>query len=184
MEISPGFETSARQAGRQLRRLVRLWEAVHVSESSFNDDFMLNMKRRQSLKGNWGVVDVQDAINAARALSTPSSRSPPIVDAKRLVIRGGSAGGYTVLASLSLPAADADLCIFAAGTSMYGISDLKKLCEGSHKFESRYLEKLVGGTWDEIPDVYKARSPLEKAGRIKRPLLVRLSCCALISRNI
>lgn len=61
---------------------------------------------------------------------------------------------------------------FAAGTSLYGVSDLRKLGEDTHKFESRYLEKLIGGTMDEIPKVYEERSPVFHADRIVTPLLV------------
>lgn len=62
---------------------------------------------------------------------------------------------------------------FSAGTSLYGISDLKKLDEFTHKFESRYCEKLLGGTYESKPEVYKERSPIYNADKIKAPLLVR-----------
>jgi dipeptidyl aminopeptidase/acylaminoacyl peptidase len=86
-----------------------------------------------------------------------------------MVIRGSSAGGFTVLAALSIAPV---VTTFAAGTSSYGVSDLRKLGEETHKFESHYLEKLIGGTVDEVPDVYKERSPVVHAGRIVAPLLV------------
>ncbi|KAF8063411.1 Alpha/Beta hydrolase protein [Lyophyllum atratum] len=118
------------------------------------------------LVGNWGVVDVDDCIQAARIISS----SPyDLVDPKRIVIRGGSAGGYTVLAAL---ANAPDVTTFAAGTSSYGISGLQPLGEHTHKFESRYLEKLIGGTLEEVPDVYKERSPLNNADKIVSPLLI------------
>jgi len=118
------------------------------------------------LVGKWGVVDVQDCIEASRLISTgPNS----LVDPKRIVIRGGSAGGYTVLAAI---ANGPDVSAFAAGTSSYGISDLKPLAEDTHKFESHYLFKLIGGTFDEVPEVYKERSPIHHADNIVAPLLV------------
>lgn len=90
-----------------------------------------------------------------------------MIDPKRTAIRGGSSGGYDVLETLCVyPDA------FAAGASLYGISDLKKLDEFTHKFESRYCEKLVGGTYESIPEVYKERSPIYNASNIKAPLLV------------
>ena len=96
--------------------------------------------------------------------------SRALVDGKRMAITGGSAGGYTVLQALcSAPG------VFAAGTSSYGISDLFKLAEFTHKFESQYMFKLVGGTPESVPEVYKARSPVFNADKIKEPLLVR-SC--------
>ncbi|KAI0329778.1 alpha/beta-hydrolase [Cubamyces sp. BRFM 1775] len=116
------------------------------------------------LEGNWGIVDVQDCAVAAQQLAAPPYS---LIDAQRIAITGGSAGGYTVLMALcSFPD------IFAAGTSSYGISDLVTLGEFTHKFESQYLFKLAGGTPSEVPDVYKERSPVNKADKIKAPLLV------------
>ena len=87
------------------------------------------------------------------------------MDHKRLIIRGGSAGGFTTLAALSIAE---NVNVFAAATSLYGISDLNKFAEFTHKFESRYLDHLIG----EDPEVYYARSPLNHAGNIVVPLLV------------
>ncbi|PPQ74706.1 hypothetical protein CVT26_007557 [Gymnopilus dilepis] len=120
----------------------------------------------ERLNKNWGIVDIQDAIFAPTALS----RSPyNLVDHKRLLIRGGSAGGYTTLACLSMAQ---DVSVFAAATSRYGVSDLMKLAEFTHKFESRYLDHLIGGTIEEIPQVYKERSPINHADKIVTPLLI------------
>ena len=121
---------------------------------------------RDRLAGNWGIVDVDDCIHAARALSSPPYN---LIDPSRVVIRGGSAGGFTVLATLSIAS---DLTVFAAGTSSYGISDMRKLEEDTHKFESSYLSKLMGGTPEEVPDVYRQRSPVFHADNIVAPLLV------------
>ena len=105
-------------------------------------------------------------MTAAQTLSSPPY---DLIDKKRLVISGGSAGGYTVLAALSIAS---DVKVFAGATSFYGISDLAKLYESTHKFESKYLEKLVGGSPQEVPDVYKARSPIYHVDNIVSPLLV------------
>ncbi|KAG6850396.1 hypothetical protein H0H93_013951 [Arthromyces matolae] len=118
------------------------------------------------LDGQWGLVDPNDCIQAARLIS---SEPYNLADPKRLVITGGSAGGYTVLCSL---ATAKDVTTFAAGTSSYGISDLKPLEAHTHKFESRQLEKLLGGTSKEVPEVYQERSPVNKAERIVAPLLI------------
>ncbi|KAI0634553.1 alpha/beta-hydrolase [Trametes polyzona] len=116
------------------------------------------------LEGKWGIVDVEDCAVAARQLSAPPHS---LIDPRRIAITGGSAGGYTVLMALcSVPD------VFAAGTSSYGISDLVKLSEFTHKFESQYLFKLAGGTPEQVPDVYRERSPVNKADNIKAPLLV------------
>jgi dipeptidyl aminopeptidase/acylaminoacyl peptidase len=120
----------------------------------------------ERLSGKWGVVDVQDSITAAQTLSSPPY---DLIDKNRLVIRGGSAGGFTVLAALSIAS---DVNVFAGATSLYGVSDLGKLYECMHKFESKYIAKLVGGTPEEVPDVYKARSPIHHADNIVSALLV------------
>ncbi|KAI0672134.1 alpha/beta-hydrolase [Trametes maxima] len=116
------------------------------------------------LEGNWGLVDVQDCVVAAQQLSAPPYS---LIDPKRIAITGRSAGGYTVLNALcDYPD------VFAAGTSSFGISDLVTLEELTHKFESQYLFKLVGGNHASVPDVFRDRSPVHKAEKIKSPLLV------------
>ena len=109
-------------------------------------------------------MDVRDCVLAASILS----KTHKLIDPARTAIRGGSSGGFTVLA-----AACAYPDAFAAAVSNYGISDLFKLCEFTHKFESHYMEKLLGGTPDQIPEVYKERSPVFNADKIRTPLLVR-----------
>ncbi|KAG8957656.1 hypothetical protein FRC00_003694 [Tulasnella sp. 408] len=117
---------------------------------------------RERLRGNWGVVDVNDSVTAAQQLSARG-----LIDGKRVAIRGGSAGGYTVLAAVvTHPLA------FTVATSSYGISDLALLASDTHKFESRYLEKLIGGTLKEVPEVYRERSPVFHANKIRAPLLI------------
>ncbi|EMD35932.1 hypothetical protein CERSUDRAFT_115835 [Gelatoporia subvermispora B] len=116
------------------------------------------------LEGQWGIVDVEDCVRAAQELSKPPYS---LIDAKRTVITGKSSGGLTVLQSLcNFPG------VYAAATSSFGISNLYKLAEFTHKFESHYLFKLVGGTPEEVPQVYDARSPVFHADKIKSPLLV------------
>ncbi|KZT18188.1 alpha/beta-hydrolase [Neolentinus lepideus HHB14362 ss-1] len=116
----------------------------------------------ERLEGQWGVVDVEDCVRAAEHFS-----SLQLIDPKRTVVRGPSAGGFTALAALcTFPDA------FAAGTSLYGISDMRKLDEDTHKYESRRMEKLMGGRAADIPDVYRDRSPVFHAEKIKAPLLI------------
>lgn len=88
-----------------------------------------------------------------------------LADASRLAIRGGSAGGYTVLAAL------ATRDVFTAGASLYGVADLGALAEDTHKFESRYLDGLVG-PWPQAKKVYTERSPLSHIDGFDRPLIV------------
>ncbi|GAA5868997.1 hypothetical protein JCM16303_000331 [Sporobolomyces ruberrimus] len=116
---------------------------------------------RRRLVGTWGVVDVHDTISCVEYL-----RDEKKIDEKRVAITGGSAGGYTVLASLC------DSKVFTAGCSYYGVSDLKALADDTHKFESQYLFNLLGGTPAEVPKNYSERSPLTKAAQITAPLLL------------
>lgn len=115
---------------------------------------------RERLKGNWGVVDVDDCVNAAVWLAAQGS-----VDGGRLVIRGGSAGGYTTLCALTFTDR------FAAGASYYGVADLESLATDTHKFESRYLDGLVG-PHPEARDRYRQRSPLHFADRLSSPVIL------------
>ena len=114
---------------------------------------------RQRLEGQWGVVDVDDCIAACHYLAEQK-----LVDPARIVIRGSSAGGLTVLLAL----ARSDL--FAAGTSLYGVTDLRALATDTHKFESRYLDTLVG-PYPAGEATYLARSPITQVAHIKAPVL-------------
>jgi dipeptidyl aminopeptidase/acylaminoacyl peptidase len=115
---------------------------------------------RGLLNGQWGVVDVEDVIAAARHLAQAGR-----VDPKRIAIHGGSAGGFTVLAALS----QSD--VFSAGGDFYGVADLGALARDTHKFESRYMDSLIG-PWPEAEALYKARSPINHLDRFTTPLLI------------
>jgi dipeptidyl aminopeptidase/acylaminoacyl peptidase len=116
---------------------------------------------RQRLNGQWGVVDLADCVNAARHLAKIGE-----VDGERLLIRGGSAGGYTTLCALTFTDA------FAAGTSLFGISDLEPFATGdTHKFESRYEHTLVG-PYPEEAERYRERSPINHVDRLSTPMLL------------
>ena len=114
---------------------------------------------RERLYGEWGVVDVEDCVAGASHLAETGRADPA-----RLAIRGGSAGGYTTLAALTFHD------VFRAGASYYGICDLEVLAADTHKFEARYLDRLVG-EWPADRDVYRARSPLHHAGRLGCPII-------------
>jgi dipeptidyl aminopeptidase/acylaminoacyl peptidase len=114
---------------------------------------------RERLNGNWGIVDADDCVEAARYLV-----SKGLVDGKRCAISGGSAGGYTTLCALAF-------CeFFQAGASHYGIGDLAALEGATHKFESRYTHRLIG-PYPEAADLYAERSPLLHAEKIKCPVI-------------
>ena len=114
---------------------------------------------RERLYGEWGVVDVEDCVAGAQHLAATGRADPA-----RLAIRGGSAGGYTTLAALTFHD------VFRAGASYYGICDLEVLAADTHKFEARYLDRLVG-EWPAERDVYRARSPLHHAERLGCPII-------------
>ena len=114
---------------------------------------------RERLKGNWGIVDVDDCVNGAKYLANQG-----LVDGDRLCIDGGSAGGYTTLAALVFRD------VFKAGASYYGVSDLIALVRDTHKFESRYLDGLIGD-YPEQEEIYTARSPINFAEQLSCPVI-------------
>ena len=116
---------------------------------------------RERLDGNWGIADVADCAAGARFLAAEG-----LADPDRIAIAGGSAGGYTVLMALATTKA------FAAGSSLYGISDLTLLMEHTHKFESGYLHRLLGTTPRSWKSRCKARSPLTLIDGMKAPLIL------------
>ena len=115
---------------------------------------------RQRLNGQWGVVDVHDCANGAHYLAAQDR-----VDGERLIIRGGSAGGYTTLAALTFQS------IFKAGASHFGISDLETMTKDTHKFESRYLDTLVA-PYPARRDVYVERSPIHFTHRLSSAMIL------------
>jgi dipeptidyl aminopeptidase/acylaminoacyl peptidase len=115
---------------------------------------------RERLKGQWGIVDVADCVNGARYLVRQG-----LVDGNMLAITGGSAGGYVTLCALTF------YDLFKAGASYYGISDLEAMAKETHKFESRYLDSLIG-PYPERRDLYIARSPIHHIEQISCPLIL------------
>jgi dipeptidyl aminopeptidase/acylaminoacyl peptidase len=120
---------------------------------------------RERLNWQWGIVDVDDNINAARYLVEEGKADPD-----RLIIRGGSAGGYTTLAALAFHPD-----VFAAGASYYGVSDVEALAKDTHKFESRYLDTMIG-PYPEMKDLYRERSPIH--------FIERLSCALILFQGL
>jgi dipeptidyl aminopeptidase/acylaminoacyl peptidase len=114
---------------------------------------------RQRLQGQWGITDVDDCVNGAQYLVDQG-----LVDRDRLTIKGGSAGGYTTLAALTFRN------VFKAGASYYGVSDLEVLAQDTHKFESRYLDGLIGAYPDQR-DLYVERSPIHFVDKLACPVI-------------
>ncbi|MDE0041009.1 MAG: prolyl oligopeptidase family serine peptidase, partial [Candidatus Poribacteria bacterium] len=115
---------------------------------------------RERLDGKWGIVDVDDCVSGVRYLIDRDE-----VDGRRVAINGGSAGGYTTLCALTFHD------IFKAGASYYGISNLEALVTDTHKFESRYLDRLVG-PYPDRRDLYLERSPIHFTNRVSCPVIL------------
>jgi dipeptidyl aminopeptidase/acylaminoacyl peptidase len=115
---------------------------------------------RNKLRGTWGVIDNEDCVNAALHLAQEGK-----ADRERLAIRGGSAGGYATLCALTFHDA------FAAGASYFGVADAAALAEDTHKFESRYLDRLIG-PYPEQAELYRERSPIHHVERLRSPVIL------------
>lgn len=115
---------------------------------------------RERLRGNWGIVDVEDTIQAVRGLAAQG-----LADPDRLGIEGGSAGGWTVLASLT----GSD--VFAAGVSYFGVAELTEFVKETHDFESRYMDGLIGPL-PESAELYESRAPLNNVDGLNAPVLL------------
>jgi dipeptidyl aminopeptidase/acylaminoacyl peptidase len=159
--ITHGGPTSAAQPTFDLH--IQYWTSrgFAVVDVNYGGSSGYGRAYRERLNGQWGIVDVADAIGAARFLASAGRADP-----NRLIIRGGSAGGYTTLAALTFHPE-----VFKAGASYYGISDLEVLELDTHKFESRYSHSLVG-PYPEAKALYRARSPIHAIDRLACPLIL------------
>ncbi len=155
-----GGPTSA--ARPQLSVGTQFWTSrgVAVVDVNYGGSTGYGRPFRRQLDGQWGIVDVDDCIAAAQHLADQD-----LADPERLLIRGGSAGGFTTLAALAFRDT------FAAGASHYGVADLAALARDTHKFESRYLDGLVG-PYPADEALYRERSPIHHLDRFDRPLIV------------
>ncbi|MDN5770664.1 MAG: prolyl oligopeptidase family serine peptidase [Microlunatus sp.] len=115
---------------------------------------------RDALRGQWGIVDVADCASGAAALAEQG-----LADPARLIVRGGSAGGYTTLQALTTTDT------FTAGISFYGVADPETLARDTHKFEARYLDGLIG-PYPEASETYRERAPIRHVDRLSVPLLL------------
>ena len=156
---SHGGPTAAASASLSLR--VQYWTSRGFGYLDVNYGGSTGYGRayRQRLDKNWGIVDVDDCINAAKYLVQQGK-----ADGNRLAISGGSAGGYTTLAALTFRD------VFKAGASYYGVSDLEALTRDTHKFESRYFDRLIG-KYPEEKNLYEARSPIHSIDRLACPVI-------------
>ena len=157
--ITHGGPTAAAGNARKLK--IQFWTSrgFAVLDVNYRGSTGYGRNYRRSLDGQWGVADVEDCVNGARHLVRRGD-----VDGERLIIRGSSAGGYTTLSALTFR----DL--FKAGASYYGISELESLARDTHKFESRYLDRLIG-PYPERRDLYLARSPINSVDQLSCPVI-------------
>jgi dipeptidyl aminopeptidase/acylaminoacyl peptidase len=154
-----GGPTSA--ASSTLNLGVQYWTSrgIAVLDVNYRGSTGFGRAYRDRLQLNWGVTDVDDCVAGARFLAAQGR-----VDGKRCVISGGSAGGYTTLAALTFRD------FFQGGASYYGVSDIAALARDTHKFESRYLDWLIG-PYPQDEALYRERSPLHHAEHLSRPVI-------------
>jgi dipeptidyl aminopeptidase/acylaminoacyl peptidase len=154
-----GGPTGAASSSLDLR--IQYWTSrgISVLDVNYGGSTGFGRKYRERLDENWGIVDVNDCVNGARFLAKKG-----LADGRRSVITGGSAGGYTVLAALTFHN------YFRGGASHYGVSDLEALAKDTHKFESRYLDGLIG-PYPRKKKLYRKRSPITYANRLSVPVI-------------
>jgi dipeptidyl aminopeptidase/acylaminoacyl peptidase len=157
--ISHGGPTGASSSALSLRTQYWTSRGFAVLDVNYGGSVGYGRAYRNRLAGQWGIVDVQDCINGARYLVDQDR-----VDGSRLAIRGGSAGGYTTLSALTFRD------FFHAGASYYGVSDLEALARDTHKFESRYLDGLIG-PYPDAKEIYEARSPIHHVDALNCPVI-------------
>jgi dipeptidyl aminopeptidase/acylaminoacyl peptidase len=155
-----GGPTAAASLALNLK--IQLWTSrgFAVLDVNYSGSSGYGRQYRLRLNGNWGVLDVEDCIQGANYLAAQGR-----VDGKRMSITGGSAGGYTALCALAFHDA------FTAGVSRYGIGSLETLAIDTHKFESHYLDNLVG-PYPAASEVYRQRSPIHFIDQINAPILL------------
>ena len=159
--ISHGGPTTATPDTLDLR--VQFWTSrgFAVVDVNYGGSTGYGRPYRERLRGQWGIVDVEDTIAAVRHLVAQGRADP-----ERLIVRGGSAGGYTTFAALTFQPD-----VFRAGAGYYGVSDIEGLARDTHKFESRYLDTLVG-PYPAMREEYRKRSPIHFVDRLSCPLIL------------
>lgn len=140
---------------------IQYWTSrgIAVLDVNYGGSTGYGREYRERLKKQWGIIDVDDCVNGAKYLVKQG-----LADENRLCIDGGSAGGYTTLAALTFRN------VFKAGASYYGVSDLAALARDTHKFESKYLDGLIG-KYPEEQEIYQQRSPIEYAQQLACPII-------------
>jgi len=156
--VSHGGPTGATDAGFDMRLQYWTSRGFAVVDVNYGGSTGYGREYRERLNDQWGIVDIDDCCNAAKHLVAQG-----LVDPKRLAIRGSSAGGYSTISALAFRDT------FNAGTSLYGISDLEAMAKETHKFESRYLDGLIG-PYPEAIDIYQERSAIHHTDGFDCPI--------------
>lgn len=157
--LAHGGPTGATESSLNLK--IQYWSSrgFAVLDVNYRGSTGYGREYRDKLKNNWGITDVEDVCAGAEFLIQQG-----LADKNRVAIKGSSAGGYTVLAALAFSET------FSAGCSLYGIGDLQTLASDTHKFESRYLDGLVG-PWPAAKDIYLNRSPINHIEKLNCPVI-------------
>ncbi len=158
--MSHGGPTSARSGDLNLAYQYWTSRGFALLDVNYGGSTGYGRAYRERLNSAWGIVDMDDCVNGARYLVEQG-----LVDGERLIIRGGSAGGYTTLCAITFRD------VFRAAASQYGVSDAEALARDTHKFESRYLDNLIG-PYPERRDIYIARSPIHAAENCSAALIL------------
>ena len=159
--ICHGGPTGHSAPGLDLSTQFFTQRGIGVVDVNYRGSSGFGREYRRLLDGRWGEIDWQDCVDAARFLAAEGS-----VDPERTWVEGGSAGGYVVLCALTF-----EPTAFAAGVSLFGVADVEALARDTHKFESRYLDSMIG-PYPESADLYRERSPLHFVDCLERPLLL------------
>jgi dipeptidyl aminopeptidase/acylaminoacyl peptidase len=157
--ITHGGPTARNDAAFDLRKQFWTSRGYALLDVNYSGSTGYGRAYRERLRGNWGLRDAEDCCDAALHMVAAG-----LADAQRLIIKGSSAGGYTVLCALTFHD------VFAAGASYYGISELEALAQHTHKFEAHYLDGLIG-PYPEMRTLFKQRSPLNYVDQLKCPVI-------------
>jgi len=155
-----GGPTSQVSATAKLSFAYYTSRGIAVVDVNYGGSTGYGREYRNALRGQWGIMDYEDVLSVVDALVADGT-----ADKSKVVIKGGSAGGFTVLNALVMGD------VFAAGASYYGVADCETLATDTHDFESRYLDSMIG-PYPERKDLYVERSPITHAENLSAPLII------------
>ena len=157
--ITHGGPTARSDAALDLRKQFWTSRGYALLDVNYSGSTGYGRAYRDLLRGQWGIRDAEDCCDAALHMVNAG-----LADPERLIIKGSSAGGYTVLCALTFHD------VFSAGASYYGIGELEALAKHTHKFEAHYLDQLIG-PYPEMRETYQQRSPLNYVDQLNCPVI-------------